>query len=112
MSFSLKIQLFPNNNHKLIEIEPNWWDKDLLLKKYPFICKTDNIYTDYLLDINHILLAKIHKSQLKYLNSGVYKCSDWQKILKPIVRKIDRIIESKKEFKIIRILIYEWESGY
>ena len=113
MAFSTKLEFFKTRNYSpTLVIEPNWWDKSQLRKNYPFITETNFIYSDYFLEITLDKLDKIHKEQLVNLNKGVFECDEWQKLLKLIVKKIERILASKTKYELIRVVIYEWESGY
>lgn len=111
MAFSIKLKIQFKNKRK-IELEPYWWDKSFLIKKYKFKQILDGVYLDYLKRVTMPVLKSILKSQEKRLNDGLYSSPSWRSKCLPVHNKIYQLIKSKATISKVEILIYEWESGY
>lgn len=111
MAYSIKLKIQFKNKRK-IELEPYWWDKSYLIKKYKFEQLLDGVYLDYCKTISLPVLNSILKSQEIRLNKGVYSCPSWRSKCLIIHKKIERLTESTATITKVEILIFEWESGY
>lgn len=111
MAFDIRITTTTKRGKK-IELEPAWWNIDELKNSYQFKSEINNSYQDYILTVDKQTFLDIIESQEKYRNKGLYQYEGWVKTNNKTKTKMDRLVLSLKKDSIIKIWIYEWESGF
>lgn len=110
MAFTLKIVAETKNGQE-VEIEPSWWNKDELRSSHSFTEELNYNYLDYFLFVNKQTLGDIAQSQEKYRNNGIYEYEGWVKVNDKTKAELDELTQNLQDDSIIKIWIYEWESG-
>ncbi len=113
MAYSLTILAYKagNNSEKQtpdLVIEPKWWYMAQLRDLYRFKShEFDNGYLDYYLDVNKKRFVSIHQNQFQNFEDK----SKPNVLDKKALKNIEWLINHFEEFKLVRIKMYEWESG-
>jgi len=110
MAFALRIVARTKNGHE-VKIEPSWWDKDELRSTHNFTMEVNDYYLDYFLFVNLLTFQDIMESQEKYRTKGICEHEDWITDDDEKKAKLDELVQNLQEDSIIKIWIYEWESG-
>lgn len=109
MAFSLRITAKTKNGQD-VELEPSWWNEEQLRSTYNFK-KELNYFLDYFIYINKKTFLDIIESQEKYRNKGINEEEDWMEENDHTKAELDDLVQNLQEDSIIKIWIYEWESG-
>lgn len=110
MAFALRIVAKTENDQE-VNIEPSWWNLNELRKNYNFKEEIEFYDIDYILYVDKKTFIKIVDSQEKYRDMGVYEYIEWKNINTVTKFKIDKLILTLKEKDLVKIWLFEWESG-
>lgn len=110
MAFALKI-IAKTKNGEEIQIEPSWWNKGELRNNYEFKKEVNFHYFDYVLFVNKQNFQFIKESQEKYRNKGIYEYKGWIEVNNRTEARLENLLNELHEDSIVKIWIYEWESG-
>ncbi|MCI4666896.1 MAG: hypothetical protein MRZ79_01955 [Bacteroidia bacterium] len=109
MALALKVQFFESNSKRpKLELEPVWWDIDLLLDQYPFDFIGDWTFRDYEIILNGEEFIDMHLDMLKFTKEGVFQLEAWQEIIIQRRKALEEAIENIGQYPRIRVHIFEY----
>lgn len=113
MAYSVRITGYSEASKRpTLELEPVWWDPDMLSKDPRFHASQDLGCTDYDADFSVDDARQIHEHFRPAATTGIYDYEPWQKRIQPMLEELDSAFgERSAEFRRFHICVFEWESG-
>lgn len=111
MAYALKI-IGTLKTGKEVEVAPSWWNKDELRKNYDFTKDYDLHCIDYFLFVDKPNFTDIMEIQDQYRINGMYASKYWKPQNDKTKKELDDFLLNLTEDSLIKLFIYEWESGY
>lgn len=109
MSFSVRVQLYDGNSSRPKQYLVPWWNKDELMKQYPFHGVYDEGYFEYFLEVNKNELQQIYDEQSVHICEGKYADEEERELILPLAERIKKLIHSDTSYKSIQVNVFEWD---